>query len=150
MCGPFCGRLTYRIALYTTRGTFYRTRCRGVLPTHGRYTSLGSTYNTFPNPALRVQPPHSPSESGEEPAHTKQPPPYLCTSTEGVPPVDPVTVNGNGSPTHAACPPQYRPAYELLDGSLERAGRGPVTASRPEPAQSDVLVEGEFVMKSNS
>ncbi|KAF7319549.1 FAD synthetase [Mycena chlorophos] len=52
------------------------------------YTSLGSTYNTFPNPALLVESPSPPVTKAE-------------TSERA-----------------------YRPAHELTDGSLERAGRG--------------------------
>ncbi|KAJ7043388.1 hypothetical protein C8F04DRAFT_1072016 [Mycena alexandri] len=56
------------------------------------YTSLGSTYNTFPNPALLADIPPSSAPS---------------------------------STSH------YRPAYELAEGALERAGRGakPTTGS---------------------
>ncbi|KDQ12530.1 hypothetical protein BOTBODRAFT_189237 [Botryobasidium botryosum FD-172 SS1] len=52
------------------------------------YTSLGSTYNTFPNPALQ----------------------------------DPSLPSG------------YRPAYELIDGSLERAGRARCDPEVKQPA----------------
>ena len=57
-----------------------------------RYTSIGSTYNTFQNPALAIKP--SCNGRGEE----------------STPP------NGDE--------PKYRPAYELVDGTLERSGRG--------------------------
>jgi len=58
------------------------------------YTSIGSTYNTFKNPALAIQP--------------------LCG------------VRGDEAmPLNGVEPKQrYRPAYELLDGTLERSGRG--------------------------
>jgi len=54
------------------------------------YTSIGSTYNTFPNPALLIEPLPTTSKNNDD---------------------------------HANHEPAYRPAYELLDGSLERAGR---------------------------
>ncbi|KAI0088299.1 hypothetical protein BDY19DRAFT_190417 [Irpex rosettiformis] len=131
------------------------------------YTSLGSTYNTFPNPALRIQtcetctPEHiedipladptgvsslasilettslSPSEAVLVPSHS-------APETHGIPedlvelPLNsaevcladtgectrdrrPVTKEVKSVCTHTE---RYRPAYELLDGSLERAGRG--------------------------
>ncbi|KAJ7628378.1 hypothetical protein FB45DRAFT_36816 [Roridomyces roridus] len=52
------------------------------------YTSLGSTYNTFPNPALLVE--------------------------------------------NTSASTLYRPAYELVDCALERAGRGPATVAKPQ------------------
>jgi hypothetical protein len=59
-----------------------------------RYTSIGSTYNTFQNPALATQPPCN--GRGEETA-----------SLNGIEPKK-----------------GYRPAHELVDGTLERLGRG--------------------------
>lgn len=56
------------------------------------YTSIGSTYNTFPNPALRIKLPAGKLEKGDSRSSLER--------------------------------PEYRPAYELLDESLERAGRG--------------------------
>jgi len=58
------------------------------------YTSIGSTYNTFQNPALATQPPCN--GRGEETA-----------SLNGIEPKK-----------------GYRPAHELVDGTLERLGRG--------------------------
>ncbi|KAI0634055.1 hypothetical protein C8Q77DRAFT_1109623 [Trametes polyzona] len=165
------------------------------------YTSLGSTYNTFPNPALRVQGSCAscplPNGSSRAPASTSdgnsngyppptQPPSSSPSSTDSrrtapLPPSlpDTFTVLDGGNPHtvcigdahphpstssssgHAplphralltdltrvggqmcwvdgsdeypspppasgagcACKARYRPAYELLDGSLERAGR---------------------------
>ncbi|KAK7683731.1 hypothetical protein QCA50_013107 [Cerrena zonata] len=138
------------------------------------YTSLGSTYNTFRNPALRIQPSH---ESTEE--YFPSMPSTTSTSESDVPSspiVDQILVNGMSSlstddtsstipsgliilstDSEEICcdegfcmkrkrvvepPPavngkvnghangngvkeveRYRPAYELEDGSLERAGR---------------------------
>ncbi|KAI0634068.1 hypothetical protein C8Q77DRAFT_725337 [Trametes polyzona] len=167
------------------------------------YTSLGSTYNTFPNPALRVQgscascplpngssraqastssgnsngfpPPTQPSSSSPssaDPRRTAPLPPSLPDTFTVLDGGNPQTVcigdthphpssssaTGGGhaplphralltdltrvggqmcwvdgsdeypSPPPAsgagcACKARYRPAYELLDGSLERAGR---------------------------
>jgi len=56
------------------------------------YTSIGSTYNTFKNPALATQ--------------------SIC--------------DGDGATCLNGVQPKlrYRPAYELVDGALERSGRG--------------------------
>jgi len=58
------------------------------------YTSIGSTYNTFKNPALAIQP--------------------LCGGR-----------GDEATPLNGVKPKQrYRPACELVDGTLERSGRG--------------------------
>ncbi|PFH51139.1 hypothetical protein AMATHDRAFT_75117 [Amanita thiersii Skay4041] len=116
------------------------------------YTSLGSTYNTFPNPALLIK---YPNDSPAAPPTT--PLDYTTsayTNTEGdiIPAYTTTPTNGHSMPKRngdileqapAPCSPahdglrvaengingsfqrpRYRPAYELLDGSLERCGRG--------------------------
>lgn len=86
------------------------------------YTSLGSTYNTFPNPALLV-PEQKPLVEGKTPLSTPVSPESCTSSTpsrsNGVPPVEP-----SRSSTTEDATPRYRPAYELTDGNLERCGRG--------------------------
>ncbi|KAJ7481475.1 hypothetical protein FB451DRAFT_1236165 [Mycena latifolia] len=121
------------------------------------YTSLGSTYNTFPNPALLVDiPAPAPSASSQSAAAS----PALLTpgtalsavfsSTHTVPQPEqdtpgpsPTSVlaayisathtraNGAGASPTVTSPDgrQYRPAYELAEGALERAGRGPLPKS---------------------
>jgi len=87
------------------------------------YTSLGSTFNTFKNPALR-RPSRTedridlPSTPQETPGVNSSPLIFLnnsntedcCYEIDGV----------------MVCPlrREWLPAYELADGSLERAGRG--------------------------
>ncbi|KAG8981602.1 3'-phosphoadenosine 5'-phosphosulfate sulfotransferase [Tulasnella sp. 427] len=68
------------------------------------YTSLGSTFNTFRNPALR-RPRPSTAVSGtlQLPLDPLRPPP---------------------SPSSEGTEWDWLPAYELVDGNLERAGRG--------------------------
>ena len=73
------------------------------------YTSLGSTFNTFPNPALLAP----------EVAAASEPP---STAPNGA-------VNGRESKSK---PVRYLPAYELRDGNLERSGRG---SSQPQVKQ---------------
>lgn len=101
-----------------------------------RYTSLGSTYNTFKNPALLIPayetsaPSHAPTADTVPGAIKKgthglnghaaraTPPSRLPTSRHD-------SYTGTGSPVLITeAEKRYRPAYELLDGSLERAGRG--------------------------
>ncbi|KDR77115.1 hypothetical protein GALMADRAFT_95781 [Galerina marginata CBS 339.88] len=86
------------------------------------YTSLGSTFNTFPNPALLIC--ASPSAEAETPLTASS---ILTPST---------TLSQVMSGTHsepqseedlslsATDQPRYHPAYELQDGNLERSGRG--------------------------
>jgi len=97
------------------------------------YTSLGSTYNTFPNPALLIPTSHIPET-----------PPTSCTPSTTVSSVDSTShVISEVTPTPQAILSgnsiqsnlqfqlsgdsetiRYKPAYELQDGTLERSGRG--------------------------
>jgi FAD synthetase len=70
-----------------------------------RYTSLGSTYNTSPNPALLIEPECDTAPPALDPVPVSTTPKLLEISETS---------------TSAK---RFRPAYELLDGSLERAGR---------------------------
>ena len=105
-----------------------------------RYTSLGSTFNTFPNPALLID-----SSESVSPGTA-----LTSTTTASQEVVTPMTVlssyilsahvTAETRRSHEREPrsldvdvdlwkpplpePRYRPAYELLDGSLERCGRG--------------------------
>ncbi|KAF7969667.1 hypothetical protein HWV62_26719 [Athelia sp. TMB] len=99
------------------------------------YTSLGSTYNTFRNPALLITP--SPSRSI---THPPSPTPLpLFPSSDGLdsgkrpvltphvslPDLGPTVNMPDILPfTNDKAEERYRPAYELVDGSLEREGRG--------------------------
>lgn len=76
-----------------------------------RYTSLGSTYNTFPNPALAIRDPtvYSPQEG------------KYTETAEGE--INLAGSDGQLEPSTESRE-QYLPAYELVDGTLERAGRG--------------------------
>ncbi|KAK0223922.1 hypothetical protein IW262DRAFT_1369955 [Armillaria fumosa] len=77
------------------------------------YTSLGSTYNTFPNPALLIPSPPTSPQPDE--------PPTVLTSTAPYSRSDSIVSSLSSS---LVSTPRYRPAFELLEGSLERAGRG--------------------------
>ncbi|KDQ32948.1 hypothetical protein PLEOSDRAFT_1013308, partial [Pleurotus ostreatus PC15] len=94
------------------------------------YTSLGSTYNTFPNPALLMQPtcstspelrpdvlPNGASDGNEA---TDLLPPTLVDA-DGL---EGSNIKPAGLPDRDAITPRYRPAFELVDEHLERAGRG--------------------------
>ncbi|KAI0822382.1 hypothetical protein BC628DRAFT_1417787 [Trametes gibbosa] len=112
------------------------------------YTSLGSTYNTFPNPALRVSGSHSipngvaTQANGHSASSRREP--LLDTSTVqhgdddaaclgDTPPGGPLPHRSLlPDPVLARPASLYRPAYELQDGSLERAGRAG-GAAPPEP-----------------
>ncbi|KAL1670265.1 hypothetical protein GGF50DRAFT_42771 [Schizophyllum commune] len=134
------------------------------------YTSLGSTFNTFPNPALLIDeeselPTPSPLSTGNASLapQTSKPPssPHPASSTplsaigvasstnetksstsNGPAASGTATPSPNGSTsasrltsssTSSLCSSErrYRPAYELTDDGLERAGRGapPVRAA---------------------
>ena len=170
------------IVIYTTKGEpycFHLMLVRDPI-VHGRYTSLGSTYNTFRNPALRIQPCCDNAPSSSDPAATPKnnaQTPTIASiprnSTTDVPEdiLGPslTHVNGNCIPDglvplklnaseicfadsgectssqasvidvdvsydehehHCTHEERYRPAYELVDGNLERAGRA---SSQPVP-----------------
>ncbi|KAJ7792638.1 hypothetical protein B0H14DRAFT_2930007 [Mycena olivaceomarginata] len=112
------------------------------------YTSLGSTYNTFPNPALLVTIPASTPASSLLRVHSSPPVPrsQRCSHphtrtpraghTRSVSHQRALRVHILHAHTrHDQWPSQrlhlrwgrhyYRPAYELAEGTLERAGRGP-------------------------
>ncbi|TFK42376.1 hypothetical protein BDQ12DRAFT_676104 [Crucibulum laeve] len=128
------------------------------------YTSLGSTYNTFPNPALLVTDTSS-KEQSETPlsasslispssvlthvmatTHSTPPPPEsdlvspttalssfmssTHTHPNGTPPETPRVPAPVSTGSSRSLTPRYRPAYELLDGNLERCGRGPSPAPK--------------------
>ncbi|KAJ6590958.1 hypothetical protein DFH09DRAFT_1138190 [Mycena vulgaris] len=107
------------------------------------YTSLGSTYNTFPNPALLVDIPASASSPTLLTPGTALS--TFAASTHATPQPDtpgpsPTAVlaayisathtRHENAPLSALTSPispdgrYYRPAYELAEGALERAGRG--------------------------
>lgn len=100
------------------------------------YTSLGSTYNTFPNPALVI--PSTPTLDQPQSAESLLSPTAVLASlmseTHTKPENDsclsPTAVLSNYiNAAHTrvegpkSSPVQYRPAYELIEDSLERAGR---------------------------
>ncbi|KAF8314008.1 adenine nucleotide alpha hydrolases-like protein [Clavulina sp. PMI_390] len=87
------------------------------------YTSLGSIYNTWRNPALLVHPhlPPPPSSTSSSPSL----PPTLSLA-----PVKPGEKCDACGVVHSSAP-AYRPAHELQDEESERAGRGKVD---PTPA----------------
>jgi FAD synthetase len=102
---------------YASSCTFKKT----VHSRSRRYTSLGSTYNTFPNPALLIEP----ECATAAPALDPTPSPSLSTEElvdagRSDTPTGTSTPVGRGDTSPAK---RYRAAYELSDDSLERAGR---------------------------
>ncbi|KAL5520699.1 FAD1 [Sanghuangporus sanghuang] len=118
------------------------------------YTSLGSTYNTYPNPALRIRPVCTsrseaiPSLETPDPVHpletnslsARADEPWLPIDSECTTPAPGSDTemrngrtdgnwSGNGKENgktdqYEEEEERYLPAYELVDGNLERAGRG--------------------------
>lgn len=136
-CDIFLSRVNQRFIIITQSDACFR------------YTSLGSRYNTFPNPALLVQPSCSTATNGNAnefippPAQALPMTPILTSSLTTSAPIDLSPATSAVMPSRPivdtlepALPldtqrqqfkteqPRYRPAYELLDGSLEREGRG--------------------------
>jgi len=109
------------------------------------YTSLGSTYNTFPNPALSIQPSCSTAATitNGNAANELIPPPAQAVPTAPSPasslePELPLDAQEQQSKTEQL---RYRPAYELLDGSLEREGRGSYPSLVVNLASSEASLE---------
>ncbi|TDL19541.1 adenine nucleotide alpha hydrolases-like protein [Rickenella mellea] len=123
------------------------------------YTSLGSTYNTHRNPALLIEPSCTSSAASTLPitTTTNVPPPPPSSKETTISPVNSSTCPStlahqnitldtssalsnnphnkvNGEYIVEA---RYRPAYELIDGDLERAGRGIVVGRANTPHSID-------------
>ncbi|KAJ3973077.1 hypothetical protein EV361DRAFT_796936 [Lentinula raphanica] len=111
------------------------------------YTSLGSTYNTFPNPALLMTPAMNPDAPPIPSASSIISPTTALTTVmsnthatpqpEALSPTDVLSTyissthitshdvaNGNNYSAAFTSPPRYQPAYMLKEDHLERAGRG--------------------------
>jgi len=108
------------------------------------YTSLGSTFNTFPNPALLIESPAIASK--EAPSLITPTSPKMTTLKTPEMEMLPIAVlnrlsslcarlfgstgdvaeliSPNDCSKESAHEAKYRPAYELRDGNLERCGRG--------------------------
>ncbi|KAH7882928.1 hypothetical protein F5I97DRAFT_1900618 [Phlebopus sp. FC_14] len=89
------------------------------------YTSLGSTYNTHPNPALLVRSPSMEREMFPTSVTVVADNPNATCISE-IPCTSPLpneTKGGGSCNVVSVDPGRYRPAYELEDGNLERAGR---------------------------
>lgn len=129
-----------------------------------RYTSLGSTYNTYPNPALRIRPvcntgaaPPGPDPTLKLSAPPTLPAAHLSADSGGLP-VDSEQTTPVVTPDvkvrdmldfSGKEEERYLPAYELVDGNLERAGRGKQqlsvqdeTGRTKSPNQGDMKLEG--------
>jgi FAD synthetase len=154
---------------YTTKGKAVDSQLflPFIADKYHRYTSLGSTYNTFPNPALRIQsspdccsPQHADDVSSGDPLDMQPLASILLKSTNQAPVDNTLPANSSLSCIPSDLVPlplnsaemcmietgectmgrkaaklaeprstcahaeRYRPAYELIDGTLERAGRG--------------------------
>lgn len=113
----------YRIVVYTTKGESFMSP--GPNSDLSSYTSLGSTYNTFPNPALWI-PDTRMSSLGLESlsnaySSTSKGEPLPCMARALNGPM--LESSGASSVDSVSKKLRYLPAYELQDGSLERCGR---------------------------
>ena len=150
--GRSCADLMFRIALCMIKGKTSRSANQiqeKLISSIWRYTSLGSTYNTFPNPALLIASSHMP----ETPPTSFTPSTTLASNTHVISEATltptpnlngilPNSIRSNvqlqypGSPPAVNAPQgdskaiRYKPAYELQDGTLERSGRG-ITVTHP-------------------
>lgn len=117
------------------------------------YTSLGSTYNTFPNPALlRTAATTTSSISDTTSNISKLTPKSLKLPSAGSYSYSlSISSKGQGGtsgtssePSIAALALLYRPAYELEDSRLERAGRGPSGTPSPGIVMKKVVPSSEL------
>src|ERR1700722_4775584 len=131
-CGRFSESCRFRIVLYTTKGKFFPLSIHiSERPPNSstiRYTSLGSTFNTSPNPALIIQQ-SAPTtrDAGDSSAESSRS--CLTCPVMEISDTDPPEkcLDGYTQPPSG----RYKPAYELVDGSLERAGRSNLSATKP-------------------
>ncbi|EGO01011.1 hypothetical protein SERLA73DRAFT_179038 [Serpula lacrymans var. lacrymans S7.3] len=95
------------------------------------FTSLGSTYNTYPNPALLIPVSGTPSGNSSLPSFTiiAADPSTICFTESSHVSAVPLAMNGHTNHADSSNQPRYKPAYELVDGSLERAGRSSATTA---------------------
>jgi len=137
------------------------------------YTSLGSTYNTHRNPALRIRPSCTSSMTQETLSATSISRSKLNANGHAhnpdlvIPPVDSERTSPSQSETSSLRglstelepglvvdveeEERFRPAYELTDGDLERAGRGSssVAAARKVASESDGSRDGKTLEDGN-
>lgn len=139
MCGHSSANLMCPTAVFTMKGG-----SRSLPPQTARansaslisYTSLGSTYNTHRNPALLIAPSciTTVSPTSERVQSASDPDPTSHTITSSLPASSPAAADSQSDPFADPVSPiplpgpavveeRYRPAYELVDGDLERAGR---------------------------
>lgn len=90
-----------------------------------RYTSLGSTYNTWPNPALLANPEQLVSSSSTSSSPSIPVLPVLPSQPDSEANHAVIVTNGQSSDL-SYLRDTYKPAYELVQEELERAGRGKV------------------------
>jgi len=94
------------------------------------YTSLGSTFNTIPNPVLKIHAHQEPSDEAVDASPTPSTAEAAAGTSQPRPSAGPYSFAPSATVGDGTATGWWKPAYMLPDGSSERAGRLKRTAAQ--------------------